>query len=353
MADQDILMNSVNDTLGSLRNLMEAQGMSIESFSGDPKKFNNWVKDIEKYSILAHLNPEKMKTLAYKTSSDAVSDYIKRRLLAPAHANETWNDLKKALALRFSEITDPQLAFTLLRKERQMFNEGVQVFAERLIFLAEQAFRDANPDVARSVDNQLIGIFTDGLYDTALKFKLLRADPTSLQDAIDIALKEENLRRRFTLRTSSEPPANQPLLNNFPINHNTPPSYTRHETPMEVNHMRPCRQCTKQNIRTHEHKNIVHDINEIQSNTQNSTQTYYQPPRSQITCHFCGKPGHIQRNCFLRNRRNNNRFYYDNFTPRTPTHQVRFNGPVRPRPNSPLINRIPNRQSTNKNENLN
>ena len=41
--------------------------------------------------------------------------------------------LKSEFNLRFTEVNDPHLAFTLLCKVRQVKHDSVQVYAERLI----------------------------------------------------------------------------------------------------------------------------------------------------------------------------------------------------------------------------
>lgn len=63
---------------------------------------------------------------------------------------------------RFDEITDSQHAFMLLRNVKQAPHETVQLFAERLIALAEEAFA-GQPGGLQAVEIQLIGFFIDGL----------------------------------------------------------------------------------------------------------------------------------------------------------------------------------------------
>ena len=100
------------------------------------------------------------KLIAYQTSRGPVSDYIKRRVTSVARRNEAWEAFRANLATRFSEITDPQYAFTLLKSEKQQTNEPVIIFAERLINLAQDAFMNHN--ISNDlVDQQLIVFFTD------------------------------------------------------------------------------------------------------------------------------------------------------------------------------------------------
>ena len=50
------------------------------------------------------------------------------------------------------------------------------------------------------VDQQLIGIFCDGLRDEPLKMKVVRDNPATFQAAVALATNEQNFRRRFSLR---------------------------------------------------------------------------------------------------------------------------------------------------------
>jgi hypothetical protein len=67
-----------------------------------------------------------------------VSDFIQRYLKADQRVD--WDTLKAELAKRFADISDAQNAFMLLRQVKQGRNENVQIYAERLLSLAEQAY---------------------------------------------------------------------------------------------------------------------------------------------------------------------------------------------------------------------
>lgn len=52
----------------------------------------------------------------------------------------SWHDLTASLQNRFAEITDPQHALAVMLRTRQNSNESVQLFAERLLQIAEDAY---------------------------------------------------------------------------------------------------------------------------------------------------------------------------------------------------------------------
>lgn len=84
----------------------------------------------------------------------------------------------------------------LLRKVhvRQNPGESIQIFAERLLALEEEAFpgylgqgaQDGHgqQDIPTVIDQQCIGFFTDGSLSDPLKMKVMRANPCILHDAI-------------------------------------------------------------------------------------------------------------------------------------------------------------------------
>ena len=98
-------------------------GTKIEVYSGECKRFKEWIKSIEKYALLANANGAQTKHIAYKASKGAVSDFIHCYLTA--NPNSTWNQLKDEHSNRFSEIQDSQHVFTLLRQTKQKPSETV------------------------------------------------------------------------------------------------------------------------------------------------------------------------------------------------------------------------------------
>ena len=133
--------------------------------------------------------------IAYQSSRGAISDFIQRYLHDnPAHS---WEQLKAELSGRFAEITDPQHAFTLLRKVRQKPDDNIQLYAERLLALAEEALLIKQADI-QTIQTQLVGFFIDGLAYDYLKIKVMRDNHATWADAVNIAMNEQDLRRRLT-----------------------------------------------------------------------------------------------------------------------------------------------------------
>ena len=154
---------NVGEQMSGLTTTMGAQGVAkIKPFEGNPKEFKDWIKGIEKYAILTRITPENIRMIAYQASKGPVSDFLKRHLAA--HPDHDWNTIKTELTSRFAEVTDHQYALSLLRKVKQRQGESIQVYAERLLALAEDAFNDV-----AAADEQLVGFFVDGLSQDYMK----------------------------------------------------------------------------------------------------------------------------------------------------------------------------------------
>ena len=84
-------MTDINSCIGNL-----SSSIAIPSFSVDSKSFNNWIKCIEKQAMLENLDDEGIKRLTFRSSRDAVSDFVQRFL--QEHPTENWQALKRELA---------------------------------------------------------------------------------------------------------------------------------------------------------------------------------------------------------------------------------------------------------------
>ena len=100
------------------------------------------------------------------------------------------------MSLRSAEVCDPHHALSLMHKARQNKSETVQVSAERLCTLTYDAFVETQQS---SGEVTVGGFFIDALYHH-LQIKIIKENPKMFQAAIQFALKEQNLRKRFNLQ---------------------------------------------------------------------------------------------------------------------------------------------------------
>jgi hypothetical protein len=86
----------------------------------------------------------------------------------------------------------------------QRRHENVQLFAERLLAIAEDAYACMDVSTA-AIERQLIGFFTDGLVHDELKLCVMRDNPATLKRAVEVAMAEQNIRKRFDFRIDTKP----------------------------------------------------------------------------------------------------------------------------------------------------
>ena len=179
----------------------------VKTFEGDPSKFKQWAKDVERYAQMARLDNADIPRIVLMTCTGSVADFVKRYLDEVESKSESpdWLRLKKIMQKRFAEITDQQQAMAVLRRIKQKPEESVQLYSERLLRLAEDAYPTPfDEKMHQLVQKQLVDIFCDGLCYDYLRMKVLREDPESYEKAVEIAMKEQSLRKRFHLRSDNE-----------------------------------------------------------------------------------------------------------------------------------------------------
>ena len=140
-------MNALTDFSSSIRS--QRYIYLVKPFDGDSSTYNEWLRSIEKYRLLAKASEADLRCLAIAMTRGVASDFI--QCYATAFPNKSWNQMKEALSQRFAPISDPDHTFVFLQEWKQ--EEFVDLLPERLIGLAEEAFceeRDRPPESSES-----------------------------------------------------------------------------------------------------------------------------------------------------------------------------------------------------------
>ena len=284
MAEVAAGLKGVSASLGS-----QAVSTLIPPFDGTPGKFGQWIKALEKFFLLHGPDDHSKKLAAFQSATGAVSDFIHRFLEKKAGP---WAELKTELITRFGEPQDPQHAFASLKTLKQFKGEHIQLFAERLLAKAERAFPE--PGTLAAMQPHLVGFFTDGLTSDVLKLKMMRENPRSIQQAVEIACAEQTVQELFARRYPSS-------------------GLLREETAMEVDAARRplvCYKCKKPG-----HKAVSCKVVSAVQKTEETSQEHCRcckcapakragPKQETRSCFMCGEKGHIRPNCPLRLQEN-------------------------------------------------
>ena len=192
------LMERIDNTLTDLSGNIRAQRFShlVVPFHGETAEFKVWVQSLEQYRNLTGGTDADLRRYTYEMSRGVARDVIHRYL--GAHPNCTWDALKAMLTQRFGPVTCPDYAFGLLRELEQGPTETARALSDRLISLAEEAYRGETNHAL--VEGQLVGYFVDALRGDFIKMRILRENPPTLARAVDIAVAEEELGLRFAHR---------------------------------------------------------------------------------------------------------------------------------------------------------
>lgn len=282
-----------NDTITQQTEALGTQSIAvfIRPYDGtSASDYKRWIKDIEKYAYLHKCDDERTQLLAFQTGTGFVADYIKRYL--ESRQDKSWTELKAELASRFSDVTDTSYAFTLLSKCRQAPDQSIQMYSEEILTLANEAYETTRGNEA-VLEQQLVEFFINGLYNDHIRMRIMRERPRTFERAVRSALEEQNLRKRFDLRSEFR----------------TPSSNRRHGLGwedgyehMQIDHLRPsskraCHRCGRTN-------HLAKDCRAKTKRVQINEVTQVAPRNSQIECWSCGEKGHIKRFCPNRGKRN-------------------------------------------------
>jgi len=200
MADPGNVVGVLMNDLGSLSKEVRVDRIcsNIKTYEGDPSNFKHWIRNIEKAKFLLDLNDNQTKLLALQSSTGNFTVAIERHLkqIDISGIVETWEQFKNIFKSKFAEVANPDHAMFKLTLVKQLKNEPVALFAEKIISIAEDAHGDtlSNLPIESNalIKKQVINIFTQGLFNDAIRARVIRENPSDINEAINIAIEEQS-----------------------------------------------------------------------------------------------------------------------------------------------------------------
>jgi hypothetical protein len=276
-------LETLSEGLGELQVEMRAMNLSrnIRIYSGG-SDFKGWVKDMEKAGALVQMNDNRMKMLALQTLAGSAADFCVRFL--KTHNNCSWDELTEAMAERYCDTADVQVARMRLRQLVQEKGEPVQLFADKIIELASEAYTAA--ELATGVvQSQLKDIFIDGLKDNHTFRRLISARPEDLTHAVRLATRMQADERACHLRRP------EPMeVDAIKLRSSSPDRLYRRQTQVEL---------------------LAKGLEQVMSISSISTSKpvskaddpQWMTMDGRPICRFCKKVGHLKRDCYAKKRK--------------------------------------------------
>ena len=125
MAAEQIITNALKDVVQEIR--VQSLTKHVRNFHGEgASKFSSWLKDMQQLSSTC--DSERMCVLATLTLGGSAGTFVARTL--KENPRISWEELKKLLKTRYSELTDPFMAKKKCRRMQQRSGKSVKNFAE-------------------------------------------------------------------------------------------------------------------------------------------------------------------------------------------------------------------------------
>ncbi len=145
---------------------------------------NHALNLMSKLAILTGVAPF---DIAFQSARGPLSIFLTEWKTSPG-PDPTWEGCKGEIKSRFGALIDKNHALNLMSSYSQG-NQSIQIFSTHLKELAADAYSQeemALPPVQR----HLVDLFTNNLRDRKIQWQVLKLSPTTLSEAINIAVRE-------------------------------------------------------------------------------------------------------------------------------------------------------------------
>ena len=125
------LLKMVLDQVKSLQTSFSVPLISVVPlFHGDAENLRQYVKDVERNSLLARLNDSDIPRMVHVTIAGLVADFVNRYFddCQSENVSISWKVLKTLMAKQFGQVIDSQHVMFILLTVRQGQDETVQMY---------------------------------------------------------------------------------------------------------------------------------------------------------------------------------------------------------------------------------
>ena len=157
-------LTSVLNHVKSLQTALSVPLLNVVSlFNGDAENVQQYVKDIERYLQLARLSESDIPRIVHVTCTGLVADFVQRYIDECQSENVpiSWKELKTLMAKQFGQVIDSQHMISFLRTVRQGQEETVQMYFEKFMQIANDAYPsvEGHKKVQTLIQKQLLNMF--------------------------------------------------------------------------------------------------------------------------------------------------------------------------------------------------
>lgn len=286
----------LKDELRDIKFELRSQNIlkSVKDFDGEgSKRFRDWIKDLERVGTIVNADDDRYKAFALQTLKGSAADFLSRIL--KLHPRLTWRELKQILVQQYSDTADSQMAKSKLRRLAQKKGETIQNFAERIFHLADEAYIGHNMSDPL-IQNVLVDTLIEGVASDAISRKLIRDRPNSLDNALAIAIKEQQDAKSFEIRRRIEEPMEIGMVQTQSRIDTLAQAMASMESKLDsILAVDNKPQFQPQNSSTQYNK-----VYKPQNRAPQYNKVYQWTQDHKPICYFCKKIGHIEKKCRMK-----------------------------------------------------
>lgn len=215
---------------------------------------------------------QKKRTLQCSLSLNTLWQICDINIEEEPYKSYTWDQYLELVDQRFSPLARSVNARAMFKQAKQGANESVEKFANRIRALYEAGYPD-DKDEAQN-ERIMIDQFVAGIYNGQHRIKILEAHCTKLVEALDIVAERLSFDMQLKYLETGKAPGMPPGGPRLMLGDGSPEDFSM---------------CAMDKKKTSEEESRVAALKKRSNN-------------GKVTCYYCGRDGHIARECFKKKR---------------------------------------------------